>query len=135
MEVLETNRVNVSLIDEDYQMIDAYIDKTLKKKILNFEYVDFCKLVSCNRVAHEDEQQRLEIINRNGMSYLAPVADRDIIQISNYSRWEQAFRVFSNVLTARYPHKATELLQYNHTIHTVLVSYVWENVYSYDREF
>ena len=69
------------------------------------------------------------------MTYLAPIAEREVIQITSYNKWEQAFRVFSNVLTSKYPQKATELLQYNHTIHTASMAYIWENVYNYDKEF
>ena len=39
------------------------------------------------------------------------------------------------MLTTRYPGKAPELLQYNYTIHSAAMAYVWENVYSYDCEF
>ena len=39
------------------------------------------------------------------------------------------------MLTTQYPDKATQLLQYNHTIHTASTSYVWYNIYSYDKEF
>ena len=67
--------------------------------------------------------------------YLSPIADKDIIQINSYNKWEQALRVFSNILTTKRPDKATELLQYNHTIHTASMAYVWDNVYAYDREF
>ena len=55
--------------------------------------------------------------------------------MSSYYKWEQVFRVYSNILTSRLPGKSTELIQYNHTIHTASVSYIWENVYAYDREF
>ena len=54
--------------------------------------------------------------------------------ISNYSRWEQAFRVFSDIYTQAYPSRASELIQYNHTIHTASQSYIWDNVYLYDME-
>ena len=127
---------SVHLIDEDYQMIDAHVDESLKRKIHNFEYVDFSKLIICNRMTREDEgHQRLEVVHRNGYSYLATTSERDTLQITSYARWEQAFRVYSNVITAKFPHKATELLQYNHTVHTAASSYVWENVYAYDKEF
>ena len=43
--------------------------------------------------------------------------------------------MYSNILTAKFPSKASELLQYNHVIHTASVTYHWENVYAYDREF
>ena len=68
------------------------------------------------------------------MTYFTPV-DRDSIQITSYNRWEQAFHVYSNILTSKFPAKSTELLQYNHTIHTASMSYIWENVYAYDKEF
>ena len=61
--------------------------------------------------------------------------DASLSQIGSFLKWEQAFRVYSNILTKQYPSKATELLQYNHTIHVASMSYIWENVYAYDPEF
>ena len=43
--------------------------------------------------------------------------------------------MFSNIYTKRYPHKATELIQYNQVIFTVAQSFTWDNVYQYDKEF
>ena len=34
-----------------------------------------------------------------------------------------------------YPHKSSELIQYNHVIHSISLTYVWDNVYGYDKEF
>ena len=125
--------LNTIQMDEDYHMIDAHIDEVLRRKIWCFEYVDFSKLISKNKLYNED--QRLEIVSHNGATYLSPANDRDSVQINTYNKWEQASRVYSNVLTSRYADKATELLQYNHTIHTASMLYTWENVYLYDREF
>ena len=61
--------VDVNQIDQDYQMIDSHIDKTIKKKIQSYEYIDFSKLVSQSKMFKEEESQRLEIINRNGISF------------------------------------------------------------------
>ena len=119
-------------IDEDYQMIDSHLDDMIKRKIVNFKYIDFSKLINRSKVISEQDQ-RLEIVNHNGMTYFAPVADN--IQINTYGKWEQAFRIYSNTLTSVYPSEAPELLQYNHTIHTASSSYVWDNVYAYDKEF
>ena len=124
---------SIAEMDNNYQMIDAHLEESVRKKIENFEYVDLAKLLSKNKSSKEGEQ-RLEIVTKNGMTYLAPVSDKEG-GINSYGKWEQAFRVYSNVLTSRYPHKAPELLQYNHTIHTAASSYTWENVYAYDREF
>ena len=132
----EAQQINVAMIDQDYQMIDAHIDESLRKKIINFEYVDFSKLLANQRAYHDEEGgQHMEIVNKNGQTFLAPVSDKDRTNISSYLKWEQAFRVFSNVLTTKYPGKVTELLQYNHTIHSAVTTYLWKNVYSYDRQF
>ena len=69
------------------------------------------------------------------MTFLSPVSDRDNAHINSYSKWEQTFRIYSNVLTSKFPQKSPELLQYNHTIHSASTTYFWENVYTYDREF
>ena len=69
------------------------------------------------------------------MTYLSPVAEREGVQILSYNKWEQAFRIYSNVLTAKYPTKSTELLQYSHTIHSSAAIYSWDNVYDYDKAF
>ena len=134
-ELCNFDSMSVSQMDQDYQMIDSHIDEVTKQKIQNLEYVDFSKLTSRNRFLKDSDDQRMEIVNRNGYTFLAPLSERDSIQINSYNKWKEAFRVFSNILTTKYPDKSTELLQYNHTIHTASTSYVWENVYTYDREF
>ena len=135
-DLVKNSSVNINLIDQDYQMIDSHVDETLHKKIINLEYVEFSKLIPHNKTYKDDETgQWLEIINKNGQSFLSPISERERVSITSYAKWEQAFRVFSNILTSRYPEKAPELLQYNHTIHSASTTFIWDNVYSYDREF
>ena len=55
------HNLNVSQIDQDYQMIDVHVDEGLKRKIQAFEYIDFSKLISKNKVTSDDDQ-RLEIV-------------------------------------------------------------------------
>ena len=50
----------------------------------------------------------MEIVNHNGKTYFVPAVNSDPTGISNFSRWEQAFRVFSNIYTRRYPSRAAE---------------------------
>ena len=129
------NKVNeIALMDNNYQMLDNHVDDILRCKILSFEYIDFSKLLVKNRNVRADEQ-RLEIVSRNGMTFLSPVSERDSLQVTGFGRWEQAFRVYANIITTKYPAKSPELLQYSHTIHMASTAYIWENVYSYDKEF
>ena len=123
-----------ALLDEDYLLVGNYVDDQLRKKIGNGDYVDFVKLMPRDHVGTEDDH-RMEMINKNGMTYWIPVADRETTAISSYAKWEQAFRVYSNIYTYFHPSRAGELIQYNHIIHTASQSFVWENVYRYDREF
>ena len=120
--------------DEEYLVIGSHLDENMCKKIINFEYVDFAKLLPRDKLAAEDNQ-RMQLINKDGMSFWVPVSDRDQTSINSFSRWESAFRVYSNVFTTQHPHKAAELIQYSHVIHTTWLTYIWDNVYLYDKEF
>ena len=120
--------------DENYKVIGTNIDPALRAKIINHEYVNFTHLILKDRVQHKDDH-RLEIVNRGGLTYFVPVSDRETTGIHNFNKWEQAFRVYSNVYTSEYSHKATELIQYNQVIFSASQSFTWENVYLYDREF
>ena len=113
--------------DEEYMVVGAHLDSSLQEKIINFS-----KLIPKDRVSRS-EDHRMEIVFKGGSTYFAPVAERESTVITNFSRWEQAFRIYSNILTRVYPAKASELIQYNHTIYTATLSFIWENVYHYDR--
>ena len=128
--------LSISQIDEDYQMVDAHIDEVTRRKIQSLEYVDLRKLLPKQKMGiGREEDQHMEIVSRNGFTYLSPISEREAANINSYGKWEQAFRIYSNVLTSKMPGKSTELLQYGHTIHTAAMSYHWDNVYSYDKEF
>ena len=66
---------------EDYQMIDAHIDDSLRAKILKFEFINLARLLPKAKggLAVEEEYQRLEIVNKNGISFLSPVSDRETV--------------------------------------------------------
>ena len=126
--------LHTAYVDEEYLVFGSHVDETLQKRIINHEFIDFRHLLPRDRVSVE-EDQRMELVNRNGLTYWSPVIDREIGVISNFHKWETAFRVFSNIYTMKYPNKAAELIQYCHVIHTASLTYVWENVYFYDKEF
>ena len=123
-----------TLVDEEYLIIGSHIDETMQRKILNNEYIDFAKLLPRDRLVQE-EDHRMELVNKGGLTFFMPVADRESGAINSFAKWEQAFRVFSNVYTRKYPHKASELIQYNHLINMAALNFAWDNVYLYDKEF
>ena len=108
--------------DEEYMAIGGHIDYQLQERIVNFEYVDFVKLIPKDKVCRL-EDQRFELVVKGGLTFFSPVAEREVTSISNFSRWEQAFRIYSNIITRVYPAKASELIQYNHTIYTAALTF------------
>ena len=119
------------VVDDSYIVIGVHVDPNLQQKICRGEYIDFACLLPKKKFSDE---QRMELINRGGQSFFVSVSDNGN-GITSFSKWEQAFRIFMNIYTRRYPERATELVQYNHIIFTASSSYIWENVYMYDKEF
>ena len=133
---LACDYVHSAMVDESYFLIGANLDATMVRKIQNGEYVDFARLIQRDRVQSE-EDTRLEMVNRDGRMYCVPVETPASMSnvINSFARWEQAFRVYSNIYMQKYPQRSSELVQYNHLIHTASLSYTWENVYTYDKDF
>ena len=122
------------VIDEDYLVVRNFVEDHIRQRIKAGEYVDFSRLLPRDRTV-SDEEGRMEIVNKNGRTYFVPATESEPGGISNFSRWEQTFRVFSNIYTWKFPGRAAELIQYNHIIHTAALTYTWDNIYLYDRDF
>ena len=122
----------VAQMDEDYLVIGGHIDETMQGKIIRGEYIDFGKLLPRDKIIVE-EDGKMELVIKNGRTFWVPVSETTVI--NSFSKWEQAFRIYSNVFTRTYPGKSSELIQYNHIIHSIAMQYIWDNVYSYDKEF
>ena len=121
-------------IDDNFNVITLHMDETVVIKIAKHEYVDFARLVQRDKVDREDDH-RMEMINKGGKTWWVPVSDREGTAISSFFRWEQAFRVFSSIYTRFFPGKASELVEYNHVIFGASLTYIWDNVYKYDKDF
>ena len=121
-----------SMMDEGFIVVGAHLDDTMINKICSGDYVDFGKLLPRDRIAVEEES-RLEMVIKNGRTYWAPVHSG--VNITGFGKWEQAFRVYSNIYCKQSPARAAELIEYNHVIYTIATHYVWENVYAYDKDF
>ena len=121
-------------IDDDYLTVAAHLDTAICDKIVKGEYIDFAKLIAKDKIIN-DEDSRMEMINKGGVLYWVPVSEREKTEIINICWWNQAFRVYSNVYSRCHPHRAAELVEYSHVIHNVALTYVWHNVYRYDKDF
>ena len=127
------NFVHSAMVDEHYSMVGTHLDEQMKNKIIKCEYVDFSKLIAKDKVTCEEEGSRYQMAMQAGKQFWSPVNEGT--NISSFSKWEQAFRVYSNVYLKAYPHRAAEIVQYNHLIHTAAQEFIWPNVYQYDKDF
>ena len=127
------NFVHSVMVDESFLLVASHLDQNTYDKIVKGEYVDFARLIPKDKVLMEEEN-KMQMVNRDGQMYFVP-ANGDKLAISSFSKWEQAFRVFSDVFTRAHPERSSELVQYNHIIHTASLTYAWDNVYMYDKDF
>ena len=121
------------LMDEGYVIVGAHVDEVTVQRISRGEYVDFGKLILKDRIMLEEESCRMEMHVKNGKTFWSPVLE--LTNINSFAKWEQAFRVFANIYSKANPHRAAELIEYNHVIHVASMSFIWDNVYMYDKEF
>ena len=131
---LSRDFVHSMMVDGVYMMVVSHLDETVIQKITEGKYVDFPKLLPRNQVRSENDN-RMEVVNNQGQLFWQPYSERDSIQINSLAKWEQAFRIYSDVYTKANPQRASELIQYDHVINTVARNHPWENVYRYDQEF
>ena len=132
--MLTTEFMKSALMDESFLLVASHIDPITHEKIAKGEYVDFARLILKDRVLSEDDG-RMQLVIKGGESFWVPMSQSETTSITSFARWEQAFRVFSDVYNRAHPQRSGELIQYNHIIHTASMAYTWENVYMYDKEF
>ena len=98
------------VVDDGYLTVAAHVDNSLRHKILNFEYIDFARLLPRDQI-NAEEDNRLTFMNKGGVPYLVPLGDsRENSRISSYAKWDQAYRVFCDIVTSKFPTKSTELI-------------------------
>ena len=131
-EPLNCTYLHSMLMDESYMLVGAHVDEVTYNKIEMGKYVDFSKLIPKDKIAIE-EDKAYQLVMRNGKPAWVPPSEGTAI--ASFGHWEQAFRVFSNIYTRKFPDRAPELIEYNHVIHTISSTYIWENVYLYDKDF
>ena len=131
---IQKDYIHSSMVDESYQLIGMHVDQATQDRIIRGEYIDFSRLIPKDQVLTADDN-RYEMIVRDGKTFWIPATNHEGTAISNFNRWEQAFRVYSDIYMKAYPHRASELVQYCHLIHTASQSFTWENVYMYNKDF
>ena len=126
------------LDDDSFLHISCDVEDGTAEKARRGEYVELAKLLAKqNRTfVPGEEPGTMEIVNkRSGQTFMLPVNEDKPIRITNFFVWEKAFRIYMALYSEAHPAKATEMIQYVHTIQHASSKYVWENVAYYDRVF
>ena len=131
---LSRSFVHSAMVDENYLIVAAHVDEHTQVKIEKGQYVDLARLIPRDRLDEEDDNT-MQMVVKQGKTFWKPSSLYEGVTINNIAKWEQAFRVFADIYTRAHPHRATELIQYNHIIHMTASTYVWDNVYLYDKDF
>ena len=87
-------------MDQNYLIVGNHVDEVTQQKIWKSEYIDFGKLLPKDKILAEEEN-RLELIVKDGKTFWSPVSET--VTINSFGKWEQAFRVFSNINTKKFP--------------------------------
>ena len=87
---------------EDYLIVTAHVDENLGRRVRNGEFIDFARLLPRDRVQMQQDN-KIELINQNGHLICTSATEQSsVFNILSFQRWEQAFRVFSNIYTRHF---------------------------------
>ena len=121
--------------DGDFFKLVSHVEPALREKIARGEYVELEKLLPKKRIKPTEGEKKLQMVNRDGFSYLIAANSDSDQKIYGYRKWEQAFRVYGQIYSLANPHRAAEIWEYVDTIHSASTSFQWENVVNYDYHF
>ena len=116
--------------DDEFFHTTCHIETALKEKIEKGDFVELDKLMQ-KKLQYRPQDNRMQLINKDGMSYFVPPVDRDT-KIDNIKKWEQAFRVYTTIYCNANPSRSGEILQYVDIIHRAAAIFNWDNVARYD---
>ena len=128
--------LDVASIDNAYFQATSHVDKTLRDKISNGEYVELEKLLPKRRTGRVNEEDRIDIVNKDGHSFLVQTSATDKAnKIFGIKKWDEAFRIYTTIFSQHNPTRAAEIVQYANCINSAAASFQWENVVYYDETF
>ena len=125
--------IGTGVSDDDFFHLTCHIDPSLIHKIEKGEFIELEKLLPKEKLGRNQEENRLEWVQRDGGTFLVP-AQKDN-KISSFRCWEQAFRAYATIYCGANPNRSKEIWQYITVINTAASSYLWDNVYNYDITF
>ena len=120
--------------DDEFFHLTCHVDNAMKDKIERGCFVDLEKLIPKKKNSTLGDENRLEWVSKDGMTFLAPANDREQ-KINSIRKWEQAFRIYAAIYCKANPTRTWEIWQYIHMINSAATTYQWDNVAYYDVTF
>ena len=121
--------------DEEFSEGTCHVDQQNIVKVCKGQFVEVAKLIPKQQTLKNDENKRIEFVNKDGMTYYIPSANEKEQKITNVRKWESGFKVYAAIYSKANPHRGAEIWQYIHTINLAASSYHWDNVAYYDFMF
>lgn len=114
----------------------AHVDATTRLKVKQQLYVDLARFLPRD-LDVVDEDENLVLTNKDGKTYHVPPSERDLGTINTFKKWQLAFKVFMSIYMEEHPNKlpvvAPEFIQYMQLIEDMTTTWIWDNVYKYDK--
>ena len=122
--------------DDDYTHVSCHVDDPLMIQCKRGDFVELLKLKPKSKTQmNESESHRLDIITKDGHSYLVSGNKETQGKINSVRQWEQCFRVYAAIYSEANPTRASEIWQYVEIINQAASTFTWENVALYDFHF
>ena len=81
--------------DDSFFHITCHIDPNLREKIEKGEFIKLDKLLPKDKFSKNYEDQKVELVNREGSTFFVAVGRYD--KINGIKKWEQAFRIYAAI--------------------------------------
>lgn len=113
----------------------AHVDTATRDKIKADLHVELYRLLPRD-LDLQDEDDNLVLTSKMGKTYHVPPLDREDNTIGTFKKWQIAFKVFMSVYIEEHPDrlkKPLELIKYTQMIEGMTTTWIWENVFKYDK--
>ena len=101
--------------DADFMVSTCHVDTSIADKAKKGCFVELEKLLNKSLKdanPRTSDKYKLDLVNKEGQSYLVASAPEKELKITGYRRWEQAFKVYMIFFTESNPTRAAEILAY-----------------------
>lgn len=106
--------LTIAEMDDDFFHFTSYMDEQIIAKIERGAYVVLDKLLPREKIPHDNGM--MQMVEKEGLSYLQPVADKNPPAVTDLKKWQQAFQIYATIYTGKHPDRSAEVFKYIYNI-------------------